>query len=316
VPTGALAVGATTALGTASGALASADRWPRPRPLFGRWCVPPPPAGPGVCHTCHGPAGAGYGRCWSCAVVTRQLGPGTTAPPVVPISIFAPGSNLHRVLVTYKSGPDAGERARCGAGLAELIATWLSLHGHCLARVAGGGWDVIDVVPSTRRADPVHPLAAALATLPALAGRVAPLLGRGPAPVGHLQPAADAFRTCSTAPPSGARVLLLDDVYTTGAHALSAAAALEAAGARVVAIVPVGRLVHAESWPGSEWWARFCGPVDAPSTIGVRRCALEAGAYRRHVTVGPSYAASPRRTGGPVRARPGSPTPPRREGPR
>jgi adenine/guanine phosphoribosyltransferase-like PRPP-binding protein len=251
---------------------------PRPRPLppvLGRGCVPPPPPGPGTCRTCRGPAGTAFDRCWSCSVVGRALGKVAGAlPPVVPISVFAPGSPLHRTLVAYKSSPDPAERAACAADLAALVASWLSWHGRCVARLAGGGWDLIDVVPSTRRADPVHPLAAALGVLPALASRVKPLLGRGAAPVGHLDPSPDAFTVQPGA--AGARVLLLDDVFTTGAHALSAAASLCRAGATVVAVVPVGRLVHAECRPASEWWARVYAGADGPQTAGVAwPCALE-----------------------------------------
>ncbi len=285
------------------------------RPALGRWCLAPPPPGPGICRTCYGPAGAGFDRCWSCSVVGRALASAGELPPVVPISNFAHGTPLHRVLVTYKSGPDPIERALAAADLAQLIAGWLSVHGRCLSRAAGGGWDVIDVVPSTRRPGPVHPLTAALSGLPALADRVAPLLGRGSATVGHLDPATGAFTAGRAA--RGTRVLLLDDVFTTGAHAFSAAAALRQAGAEVVAIVPVGRLVHAESWPGSEWWARVYGARGRAPAAELSRCALEAGGPRRRPAGGPANRpASPPRRPTPARGRPGSPTHPRRGGPR
>ena len=42
----------------------------------------------------------------------------------------------------------------------------------------------------------------------------------------------------------GARALLLDDTYVSGARSQSAAAALELAGARSTLIVPIGRVLR------------------------------------------------------------------------
>ena len=256
--------------GGAGGAPRGASRRHR-RPLLAPVCVTPPATGPGVCRTCRGPAGPGFDRCWSCGVVRRTLGSRLCLPPVVPISVFTPGTELHRVLVAYKSGSHAAERADAAHDVAELVATFLSRHGRCLARGAGGGWDVIDVVPSTRRTGPAHPLAVALGALTALGGRIAPLLSRGPDRVSHLEPAPGAFTASAAA--AGRRVLLLDDVFTTGAHALSAAAALHTAGATVVAVVPVGRLVHTDQWPGSYWWERVCAAGGTPVAGALDRCA-------------------------------------------
>ena len=87
-----------------------------------------------------------------------------------------------------------------------------------------------------------HPLvglvAAALASEPRL--RVAPLLVRGPGPLGHLRANPSGFRLVG--PVSGRSVLVFDDTYTSGARSQSAAAALRAEGADVLAIVPIGRL--------------------------------------------------------------------------
>jgi adenine/guanine phosphoribosyltransferase-like PRPP-binding protein len=42
------------------------------------------------------------------------------------------------------------------------------------------------------------------------------------------------------------RVLLVDDTFTSGARAESAASALQLAGGRVVAMVPIGRVIKRE----------------------------------------------------------------------
>jgi hypothetical protein len=78
---------------------------------------------------------------------------------------------------------------------------------------------------------------------PALLGRAD--LPEGWPPVAHMRPDPAAF----TVPPSaqaalrGARTLLLDDTYVSGARAQSAAAALGRAGARTV-IGPLGRVLR------------------------------------------------------------------------
>jgi len=225
-----------------------------------------------VCNICHGPAGPGYTTCWSCAVITHRFGR-SLSYPVLPISLYRPGSSLYRALVAYKSGRLAREREELSRGMAELIAWYLSLHRHCIAIAAGGGWDAITVVPSTRRAKPLHPLASALGHTPFLAERHQVLLRRGDGPVDHLVAGPHAF--VASGPCSGRRVLLVDDTFTTGAHARSAAAALEAGGATVVALLIVGRMVHPEAvtWDPN-WWERHTRAVNcskAPSSrVGAR----------------------------------------------
>jgi hypothetical protein len=178
------------------------------------------------------------------------------SPPVVPITLFQPHSPVHRAVVGYKSSSDPGERALLSRDLADLVGLFLTRHGGCIARLAGGGWDYLDVVPSTRRRDRArHPLAQALGVAPFLAAREAGLLCRGDAPLDHLEPNPGGFVARPAAgAPSPIRVLLLDDVFTTGARAFSAAHALAASGAEVVAIVPVGRMVHTDDDRARRWW--------------------------------------------------------------
>jgi hypothetical protein len=77
--------------------------------------------------------------------------------------------------------------------------------------------------------------------VPWLASQNRRLLVPGPGSLGHNLATEAGFLVDPTA--SGARVLLVDDTYTTGARAQSAASALAGAGARVVAIVPLARVV-------------------------------------------------------------------------
>ena len=89
----------------------------------------------------------------------------------------------------------------------------------------------------------------------AVSGRSKHLLRRGPGETAHRKPDRHAFEP--TTGVAGRRVLLLDDVFTTGARSQSAAYALEEAGAAVPAIVVVARRINPDWRPEvAEWWKR------------------------------------------------------------
>jgi hypothetical protein len=219
----------------------------------------PPPGAPGLCATCFGPAAAGRAYCFQCDL-HRQCAPGSLASAVLPAAYAVKGGPHARRLWVYKSGaPDAAAARRA---LTVLLLVFLREHGPCLWRRAGepgarAGPTHLAVVPSGRgRAGP-HPLRAlaepylrlpwaALAARPGTDGRSRDL---------------DPERF--TAPRlAGARVLLLDDTWTTGASVQSAAMALRGAGASAVAAVVLGRHL-----------ARPAGPAAA---YAPGRCALQS----------------------------------------
>jgi hypothetical protein len=161
---------------------------------------------------------------------------------------------LYSVLLGYKESPVAEARLRFGTIVRALLRTNLLDCGRFEAML-GGQIDVVALVPSSHRPGPV-PLALVAGVAEDVAGampaaRWAPALLRradrsdGCAPVGHMRPHPAAF----TVPPTdrallrGARVLLLDDTYVSGARSQSAAAALQQAGARTV-IGPLGRVLR------------------------------------------------------------------------
>jgi hypothetical protein len=202
-------------------------------------------------------------------VIRRQLGSELTG--TVPVSLFSPCSALHQLLVGYKAAPSLTARHEWRAWLSSLLAEFLRLHLSCLAESFPAGHGL-----RLPRADPDHDGQRALGARPVLAVPVpsssrpraswagehplvglvgsavaaeprlllAPILAKGPEPVGHLRADSHGFRV--VAPIAGRRVLVLDDTYTSGARAQSAAASLVAAGAEVMAIVPIGRLIHPE----------------------------------------------------------------------
>ncbi len=190
----------------------------------------------GACRICAARAAPGFSTCTSCRAVAVSLG--RPLVPVTPVAVVARPSPLYRALRQYKSGePEVA--ARQSARLVSLLDRFFARHVEC---IAPGGLDLCVVVPSPYGArPPPHPLAALVAasrSLPPLVDALFP----GTSPVAHRRPSADGYRATNMV--SGRRVLLVDDVYTSGAHLQSAAVALAAAGAEVVRAVVLGRFVR------------------------------------------------------------------------
>ncbi|MGE0136135.1 MAG: hypothetical protein AB7I38_12040 [Dehalococcoidia bacterium] len=181
----------------------------------------------------------GYSRCYPCGhsqVVTRA---------VLPISYSPHGGQLHTVLAGYKRRTDETAR-RFTLQLAAVLWRFVGLHEACLARSAGAGarFDIVTTVPSGDPArDDAHPLRHIVGSVVApTRDRHERLLRRSGTEVdprtvdsGKYNPARDL---------DGASVLLIDDTWTTGANAQSAAAALELAGAGPIGILVIGRHVR------------------------------------------------------------------------
>jgi predicted amidophosphoribosyltransferase len=215
-----------------------------------------PGPGPGVCPVCRGPAAAGRGACFACAAVARRLG--VPLAPVVPVRLCPLPSPLYTVLLGYKESPVAEARRRFGAIVRSLLCSFLHRDAARLEAAAGGRFDLVLLVPSTHRPG-VAPLGhvdglgrevgAALPAarwVPDLLQRAAVAPGGGSPPVAHMRPDAAAFvpRARERRAVAGARALLLDDTYVSGARAQSAAAVLARAGVRATRIVVIGRVLR------------------------------------------------------------------------
>lgn len=214
---------------------------------YAQLCLPVLPAGPGVCRVCFGPSG-GHPLCYPCHRCAAVLGP-AAADAVVPVALAVKGLQLAQELWQYKNSASAGTRARLQGSLGGLLGRFLAEHEGCAAAAAGtAGFDVVTAVPSSAGRVGCHPLAALARGCGAgVAQRFRDCLaccGRD----GPRAPRPDRFRAPQRLP--SASVLLLEDTWTTGAHAQSASAALKAAGAARVAVVVVGRHVDA-GFPGA-----------------------------------------------------------------
>jgi hypothetical protein len=223
--------------------LATADpaSWRRLRALAAEQqrLLSAPQAGDGLlCAVCHGPSGRGRTRCYQCDLHS-QCAPGSLADVVAPVAFAIKGSAHARLLWQYKSlRPSAEVRTAAAVTLRALLLIFLRDHGLCLWKAAGiAGPTHAAVVPTARGRPGPHPLRALLAEH--LAGPWAELSARpGGEQVRDLDPA-----RFTAGALSGARVLLLDDTWTTGSSAQSAAMALRRAGASSVVTVVLGRHV-------------------------------------------------------------------------
>jgi hypothetical protein len=204
-----------------------------------------PRRGPDVCDRCFNLTD-GYGRCYACAHCEGVL------DAVAPISYSVAHEQLHHALAAYKrlSGAVAD---RLRLQLAAVIWRHLALHESCIARAAGidGSFELITTVPSGEaERDQSHPLRWIVGEV------VVPTRDRYER-LTRRSPVAVAPRTFNPGKFTALRslkaesVLLIDDTWTTGANAQSAAAALKSAGAGVVAILVVGRHVNRE-WRDNE----------------------------------------------------------------
>jgi hypothetical protein len=219
-----------------------------------------PRRGPDVCSQCFNLTD-GYRRCYGCAHGGRFL------DAMLPISYSVAGEQLHHALGSYKRLQGVIAR-RFALGLAAVLWRHLALHEGCLTRaVAIPAFSLATSVPSSSLdRDAVHPLHDLVALVEPVQGRYERLLRRTdvPATPHEFNP----HKYEAVVDLAGHSILLLDDTWTMGANAQSAAAALKAAGAEHVAAVVIGRYVNRGWRQNNEHLRRLPQPFDW------RACAL------------------------------------------
>jgi len=234
----------------------------------------PRPGLAGLCVVCRGPAPHGAVRCFPCEL-HWQCGSGSVADLVVPVAFAIKGGAYARRLWQYKSARLTAAAAESAAAvLRAMLLVFLRDHGPCLWRAAGtAGPTHLAVVPTGRGRQGPHPLRALVA------GYVArPWVALTARPAGELVRDLDPERFRS-APALGARVLLIDDTWTTGSSAQSAAMALRAAGAKAVVTVVLGRHVTVAAAEQAG-----IGPAGTPFLID--RCGVHPAQGGRGATIG------------------------------
>lgn len=220
-----------------------------------------PRRGPGICASCFNFTD-GYTRCYACAHN------GSVLDALLPISYSVAGEQLHHALASYKRL--RGEVARrLGAELAAVLWRFLAEHERCIARASNtASFQLVTTVPSgVRDRDRAHPLHWIVGELIGpTRDRHERLLRRSETAVRGRE--FNPRRYLALRPLEDQSVLLIDDTWTTGANAQSAAAALKLAGAGPVGAVAIGRHVNRD-------WHQNDGRLRAlPQPFDWRRCAL------------------------------------------
>lgn len=199
------------------------------------------PAGLGVCRICKTFIDPQSSTCWRCHEQPALL------DAVVPITYSEHLGQMHDALRNYK-GDLRDARNYVRPRVAAILYRFLELHETCVARAAGAtsGFGIVTTVPSSTRArDRRNSLRVIAGWCRPIGDRLEQLLvptdqvpeGREFAPE----------RYGPTRSLSGEDVLLIDDTWTTGGHAQSAAHVLKSAGAGRVGLVVVGRHLR-RSW--------------------------------------------------------------------
>jgi hypothetical protein len=200
------------------------------------------PPGRGVCAICWTAVDPGYRLCCPCRIAQDAYGR-RFADVVVPIALSVKRGQFAHELWHYKYDADATTRRRLGFRLAAVLWRFLGQHEVHVAEALGvAQFGIVTTVRGTRQRDDEHPLVRIVWTLVGQTrSRYQPLLALGPdASVEGRAVLADRYRATQALTDHPA-VLLIDDTWTTGGRAQSAAIALRRAGAGKVATVVMGR---------------------------------------------------------------------------
>jgi len=175
-------------------------------------------------------------------------------------------------LTLYKGREATGEAPDENARIV-VSALIRRLFDELLVQLSGSntGRLSVVVVPSSGVRPTPHPIAAALQTSVPDAS-VIDVLRRGDATVSFRNPTKDGY--VATGNGGGTPVLLLDDVYTTGARMNSAAFALAAADYRVACALVLGRRINpAYSPQATALWLRSTAvPFNWQTSPVLRAC--------------------------------------------
>lgn len=191
-----------------------------------------------MCPTCRSWLNTSEGLCNNCCQVREELA--RPVDQIIPISLYKKPSDLRDWLKYYKPNDEAVEPSyRENIGI--VLGRYLLEHGEALRNYLDG-FDDVCVVPSSTRPGQ-HVLSELYSEWkPDGFPEWSQLLVRGTGKVGHRQMSDDAFVVSGDV--NDHRILLLDDVYTTGGTAQSAASALRLAGAEVPAILVIARRIN------------------------------------------------------------------------
>jgi hypothetical protein len=205
---------------------------------------------PGVnCVICGEPIG-GFGFCRHCK--EHCMIPRTT-DVIVPLIYAIAGTRSAALLRGYKDDPSRTVRARHARIVGALVETALSRHVGCIEAIAGMRISVRTTLPSLTFRPGVHPFAEIVRDLGV---PLEDVLSVPRDATCHRIVRPDKFEVMRRAAIVGRHVLILDDVWTTGSTAQSAAVTLRRAGAAAVSVMVVGRWINPSYGPCARFLER------------------------------------------------------------
>ncbi|WP_375489197.1 amidophosphoribosyltransferase [uncultured Mycobacterium sp.] len=223
-----------------------------------------------TCRVCAAPV-KGFELCWRCRRDGRIAG---LADVVAPLTYVIAGTASANLLHRYKNHPDRVVREQHSVIVKSVLSLGITLHERCIARAVGLPVSLRLVIPSLTCRPGRHPLAELADQLSVLSEAVALV----PAPEAMCDRAVNAkFALQPAVRLNGRHVLIVDDVWTTGSNAQSAALALRRAGAAAVSVMVVGRWLNAGHARTAQFIsARLQRPYDPGiCPVSGRRCAEE-----------------------------------------
>jgi hypothetical protein len=190
-----------------------------------------------TCRVCAAPVG-GFDRCWRCEQARRIVG---VADVVAPLTYAIAGTPSAALVRDYKNHPVRSVRECHSAVINGLVRLGITRHERCIGCAAGLAVSCRLVIPSLTSRPGRHPFAELAHTMNVASDAVALM----PAPDARCDRAInDKFLLQPAARLDGQHVLILDDVWTTGSNAQSAALAVRRAGAAAVSVMVVGRWLN------------------------------------------------------------------------
>jgi hypothetical protein len=217
-----------------------------------------------TCAVCSGPATGT--RCPQCADQRSHFGDALADRVLTLTYVRANAPRLHQSAYTMKAYKRVPPSTKAADDLGLMVTAATLIHGDCATRAAGSPWSAVTFVPSVHRPGREHPAAG-------LARRAVGLSPAQRFPLSLGEHAGDDARTVRsdrftvdshwTDRVRGQHVLVVDDTWTSGSKAQSAALAVRAAGATQVTLLCIARWCR-QDWPDHRALLDACTePYDA-----------------------------------------------------
>ncbi|TDO06548.1 hypothetical protein EV580_6648 [Mycobacterium sp. BK086] len=205
-----------------------------------------------TCSICTTPVD-GYPTCWRCSQSASLAG---VADLVVPLTYAIAGQQSAVMLRHYKDDLNAGVRFQHLRIINWLLYLGLAQHQPCIEALVGQPITRRLAIPSLRGRPGLHPFLA-LAHDMGAADR-SPLLAAAPHATEDRIVTDEQFVLCPPIDLTGQHVLILDDTWTTGSRAQSAALTLRRAGAERISVLVIGRWVDPDFADNARFLGRGC----------------------------------------------------------